>query len=201
MKRVFLLVLVVGTETGLAQSYDKLFSIGWDNNIPLSNTSYVKKNSSRGMRASIRQFMNEQFVMGGDFSWAAYEDYSPRQTYPTSGGALTTDFFKYVYSYGLTLSGGYYFRPGEKIRPYAGLGLGASYNDFAMYYNVYSADDKKWGVLLRPEAGVLIRFTEHGSWGALAAVHYDYASTKSTDAGYSNFSNVGIQLGIVVIDW
>ena len=50
-------------------------------------------------------------------------------------------------------SGQYYFPLGEAERffPYVGLGLGANYNDYVVYYNIYSDRDKAFGFLARPK--------------------------------------------------
>ena len=109
-----------------AQNFNQLFSISWDINQPLSNTDFIGNTSKQGFRIGYRQIINEHFLAGLDLSSSTFKDYAPRQTYYTSDGALTTDFFRYADAYGLTLSGDYLFRPEKKFQPFAGLGVGAS---------------------------------------------------------------------------
>src|SRR5690606_20460245 len=102
-----------------------------------------------------------------------------------------------------TVSGQYYFPLGEKERffPYVGLGLGANRNEYNVYYNIYTDTDRVFGFLARPEAGIIVRIGERRRTGIMAAVHYDYSTNKSDDFDYDNFSSVGVQLGIVLLQW
>lgn len=184
-----------------AQEYDRLFSLNLDINQPLSNTDFIGNTSGRGFKIGYRQILNEHFLVGADINSATFNDYAPRQTYVTETGALTTDFYRYAYTYGLNLSGDYLFFPDKRFQTFAGLGIGASYIDYTQYYNVFSASDKKWGVLIRPEAGAILRLGKYSSWGIQGVLHYDFSSAKSPDFGYSNFMNVGIQIGVVFFSW
>ena len=56
------------------------------------------------------------------------------------------------------------------------------------------------GFLARPEAGILARFGKRRSLGAMAAVHFDYATNKSDDYNYSSYSAVGFQIGIFLMN-
>jgi hypothetical protein len=198
MKRLtILLILFLFAKAAQSQSFDKFFMVSLDMNKPISNTDFIKDPTARGLKLGYRQLLNEHFLVGVDLNTASYKGYAPRQTYASSNGALTTDFFRYAYVYGVTLAGDYLFFPDKKLQPYVGLGIGASYVDYTVYYNVYSSNDPNWGVLLRPEAGALLRIGKYSSWGIQGGVHFDFSTAKSTDFGYNNFSNVGVHVGIV----
>jgi opacity protein-like surface antigen len=203
MKRISILLLLffLAADAVHSQSYQKFFWGGLDLNKPLSNTDFVKDVSTRGFKVGFRQLLDEHLLVGVDLNSASYKGYTPRQTYTSANGALTTDFHNYAYVYGLTLAGDYLFNPEKKFQPYVGFGLGASYVDYTLYYNVFSDNDPKWGVLLRPEAGVLLQLGKYSSWGIQAGMHFDFATAKSKDYGYNNFSNVGFQIGVVLFDW
>ena len=132
-----------------------------------------------------------------------YDQYKPTETTETGSGAITTDYFKYVYSYSAAASAQYNFRLGESetFYPYVGLGLGANSNEYTLYYNIYKDSETKWGFLARPEAGILVKFGQRRSLGAMAAVHYDYSTNKSENFDYDNFSSVGFQVGIILMNW
>jgi outer membrane protein W len=181
--------------------YERYFTLAWDANMPMSNTAFVKSTSFKGFQAGYHQKIRDNFFLGIDFNNATYNDHIPRQTYYTEGSALTTDFFNYVYSYGAVIDGQYFFSMDKKVMPFVGMGVGASYNQYTSYYNLYSSQDKQWGVLLRPEAGAIFKLGKYESWGVIAAAHFDYSSAKSKDFFYSNFMNVGIKVGLVFFDW
>jgi hypothetical protein len=202
MKKSFLIafLLVIGFSVQAQENY---FYINWDLNMPLSNKDWMESTSAAGGKVGYRAFIGGEgkFSAGLDFNWATFDQYEPRETFQNSTGALTTDYFKYIYNYGVAASGQYYFLKGENdiLFPYAGLGLGANYNEYVIYYNIYEEGDKSWGFLVRPEAGILVKFGARRSFGVMAAVHYDYSTNKTENFDYSNFSSAGFQLGIMVM--
>lgn len=181
-------------------SMKRYIGVSWAINKPLSNTSYVSDVSNQGMQLTYREVINDRFAMGGDFNLSVYKGYTPRQTYYGDSGALTSDYFKYVQTIGLTLNGDYLFSSDKKLIPFLGLGLGASYNEFKTYYNIYSTTDSSWGVLVRPQAGAIYRIGKNGMWGVSAAAYFDYSSCKSTEFDYTNFTCVGIKLALVALN-
>lgn len=181
--------------------YERYFALSYDVNIPLVNTGYVGNTSTRGFQFGFRQKINEKVFVGLDLNDATYSTHIPRQTYTTDGGALTTDFYNYVYSYGAAVAGEYYFDTEKKIMPFVGIGVGATYNEYTQYYNLFTNTDKKWGLLLRPQAGAIFKLGKFESWGLITAVHLDYSTAKSKDFGYDNFMNLGFRVGLVFFDW
>jgi hypothetical protein len=200
MKNFITIFFLVAAGSALAQ--EKYFYIALDVNKPTSNTSWIGSTSSNGVRAGFRAFINDRISAGLDVASQTFDEYKPTRTIEKPGGAVTTDYFNYVYSYSAVVSGQYNFPLGEKqmFIPYAGLGLGANLNEYIMYYNIYSDTDRKWGFLARPEAGILVRFSKRKSIGAIAAVHYDYSTNKSKRFGYDNFSSVGFQIGLIFLE-
>jgi opacity protein-like surface antigen len=201
MRKFIFIAWLFFTQTAYSQYYDKMYFVSWSINQPLSNTDFVGNTSARGGRLGYRELINEKFAAGVDLNWATYDDYIDRQTYTSSTGAITTDFFKYVESYGATVVVDYYFLTEGKIMPYVGLGLGGAYNNFKLYYNIFSSGNGAWGLLARPQAGAWIKLGEHSSWAFHTSVQFDFATTRNTDLGYNNFSNVGFQIGLVRLDW
>jgi hypothetical protein len=199
MKKVITILCLVITGSALAQ--EKYFYVALDINKPTSNTSWISSTSNNGLRAGFRGFLNERISAGLDVTSQTFAEYKPTRTVEKPGGALTTDYYNYVYSYSAVVSGQYNFPLGEEkmFIPYAGLGLGANLNEYTMYYNIYSDTEKKWGFLARPEAGILVRFSKRKSIGAIAAVHYDYSTNKSDRFGYDNFSAIGFHVGIMFL--
>jgi hypothetical protein len=199
-----LILIVLGffvTLISRAQDFDNFVSLSWDVNAPLTNRSWIDAASKRGYSISYRKIISDKFMVGADFGKATYDQYQPTVTRESPTGAFTTDYFKYVYSYGLTVSGDYLFpgKEGRHVIPYAGLGLGASMNSFNMYYSAYQDREDKWGFLVRPKAGVLLPFGR--KVGAILGAHYDFSTSKSSNFGYNNFSNIGAQVGIMFIGY
>lgn len=201
MKKVVLIISLVFVAF-LCRAQNNYFYVSWDINQPLSSTDFIDHTSSSGLKAGFRIFPedNERFAVGLDVNWGAYDEYVPRTTMQTSDGHITTDYFNYIYTLGIAATGQYYFDCGDIdwLYPYAGLGLGANNNHYVMYYNIYREEDTQWGFLVRPEAGVILRFSR--SVGALVAVHYDYSTNKSDYFDYDNFSALGFQVGLTFMN-
>jgi hypothetical protein len=199
MKKYFLFLVIVAAPF-LASAQTHYAYLAWDNNYPLSNKDWLKSGSPHGGVLGFRYFIrDQQFSIGLDLNWTTFDQYEPTRTFQEENGAITTDYYKYIYQYGAVVSAQYYQPIGSKIVfPYYGIGLGANYNQFTIYYNIYEDTQKGWGFLARPEAGVLVKFGEHRSLGAIAAVHYDYSTVKNKDYDYSGFSSFGWKIGIVL---
>ena len=185
-----------------AWAQEKYFYLALDVNKPVSNTSWIGSTSSAGFKLGYRVFLNDRFAVGVDLAQQTFDQYHPTETVVNPDGAVTTDYYKYIYSYSGVVSGQYYFPLGDKemFFPYAGLGLGANYNDYTVYYNIYSDVERNWGFLARPEAGILVKFGQRRSIGAMAAVHFDYSTNKSDRFEYKNFSTVGFQIGVMFME-
>ncbi len=198
MKRFFLIAAVLVTTTTL-YGQDKYIYLNIDASKPLSNTSWISDMTLSAGKLGFRGFILPNFSAGLDLGWANFNQYVPTETRQTGSGAITTDYFNYIYTYSAAVSGQYYLKDEDEDRlmPYVGLGLGASTNEYVLYYNVYQDSERSWGFLARPEAGVLFRFTERSSLGLMAAVHFDYTTNKSRNFDYNHFSALGFQLGLI----
>lgn len=202
MKLSIFTIIIIGWVGNLqAQYFDKTYSLALDINKPISNTDYVSQVSARGFKFGYREMISEKLFGGVDFNNTTYNRHKPRQTYYNGTSAITTDVFNYAYSYGLTLSVDYFFKTEQRLMPYAGLGIGASYISYRQYFNVYRNENDSWGVLLRPQGGILFRVKEDSGWAFQAALHYDYSSTKSKDFGLDALHNIGFQVGVIILDW
>jgi hypothetical protein len=180
----------------LAQDFDRYFYFTWNYNIPLSNTNWIGESSPKGLKMGYRKLLTDRISAGFDFTWSVYDQYEPTTTFVSDDGALTTDYFKYLYNYGLTINGQYFLPVNStNILPYVGIGVGAAYNRYTMYYNIYADDDNAWGFLARPEVGVL--FTFGRKVGATIGAHYDYSTAKSEYFALDNFNNYGFNVGLI----
>ena len=183
----------------LSPLHNKYFFFLVDLNQPLSNTDWIGAFSLLGIKIGYRKVISDQFSWGIDFGWNTYSEYQPTTTYYGQNSAITSDYFKYLYSIHAVCTGQYYFlgSEGKKILPYGGLGIGVANNEFDLYYNIYNDKDVQWGVLVRPELGVLIPLGKKA--GLMGGIHYDYSSTKSKTFDYKNFTNIGFQMGLLLI--
>ncbi len=202
MKRfIIAIVLLLGVKFSSGQDFGGYYTASFDFNQPLSNTSWISNASVLGVKVGYHKLLSEKFSLGGEVNWGTYKQYHPTETFTSSSGAVTTDYFNYVYAYGLVLSGRYLFSYNHLVNPYVGLGMGVAYNKYTSFYNVYGDQNKVFGFLVRPEAGMLLRFSQVRSLAGLIGIHYDYSTAQDKNNGYTGFSNLGLNVGIVIVDW
>jgi len=201
MKKIIVCIcLTLPVLTAAAQ--ESYFYFNLDINTPLSNRDWVSATSGNGAKIGYRKFINEKFSAGVDIGWASYHQYFPTTSFVDGNTTTTTDYFNYVTNYTFAASGQYNFKiTPEWLLPYAGIALGAANNKYTRYYNIYTDVDQSWGFLARPEAGILVRISQRRSIGAMAAIHYDFSTAKSDKYNYTSFSNLGIQIGIMLMTW
>jgi hypothetical protein len=200
MNKIFMAVVLLMTVSTM-RAQDRYLYFAWNYNQPLSNTDFIKDGTSAGAKLGYRsQIRESRFMVGVDINWATYNEYAPEETFSSPGRDFTTDYFKYVYNYGIAVSGQYTFPVGESriITPYVGVGLGYSYNLYRIYYNVFEEEESDGGFLMRPEAGAVVKFGKRRALGLITAINYDFATSKSADYGYDNFSAFGFKLGLIV---
>lgn len=200
MKAIFTILFLLVGAVAIAQP--KYFYLSVDYNAPLSNKNWISNGSAQGLRLGYRYFITDRVSAGVDLGSSAIHEYKPTTTIESASGAITTDYFNYIYSYSAVVSGQYNFLvgDGDLVFPYAGVGLGANYNEYTQYYNIYTNAESAFGFLVRPEAGILVRFGTRRSLGAMASVHYDYSTNKSAEFGYKNFSTAGFQIGLMLMN-
>jgi Outer membrane protein beta-barrel domain len=185
-----------------ASAQESYFYFNLDINTPLSNRDWISSTSGNGARVGYRKFITDKFSAGIDIGWASYNQYFPTESFVNGTTTTTTDYFNYVTNYTFAASGQYNFKiKPEWLIPYAGIGLGAANNQYTRYYNIYTDEDQSWGFLARPEAGVLIRFSQRRAIGGMVAVHYDFSTAKSETFNYTSFSNLGVQVGLMLMAW
>jgi|SRR5690606_586894 len=200
MKKILILFCFLSAAT-IASAQENFFYLSWNYQVPLSNTNWLDSSSPHGGKVGYRFFIQDRISLGVDVNWSTFDQYEETRTFEQENGAITTDYYKYIYQYGAVISGQYYFPVGESeiIFPYAGLGLGANYHDYTLYYNIYDESYTGWGFLARPEAGVVVRFGKYRSLGAIAGVHFDYSTNKNDNFDYNGFNAVGFKLGVVMM--
>jgi hypothetical protein len=200
MRVVLISIFLISVWYVNAQDYSKYFSVTLDFNKPIVNKEFISNISQKSYKLVYREFITERFTVGGELGMATYSDYIPPYVYVQDNTSIYTDIYSYVYNYTIALSGEYFFTTDKVVMPYAGLGLGAAYNQFTMFFNVFQQQDNRWGAMVRPHAGAILRFGKKSNWGVMSDLHLDYSTTKSEDTDYNNgFANVGLQFGLVYL--
>jgi hypothetical protein len=174
---------------------DNMFGFSWEISIP--SNDFISKTSLGGFGMDFRKLIKKNFSVGFDISWNSYSQYVPGHTHNITDGAITTGFYKYLYTLPLALNAHYYFYRSKKVVMYASMGMGAVYSEQKLYYNAFVTDDFNWGFLVRPEAGVLIRPSNENKFAFLLGVRYSNSSNQQDNIPITGLTAVGFKIGVV----
>ena len=195
---IFFFLMVTVVSASAQTIYDNYISATWNYNLPLNNTDFVGKGTAAGFLVGFRRKIDNRLYTGIDFNYVVYNSYHARQTMVVDNGATTTDMYNYQYTYGFTLNGDYVFRPFKKLMPFAGLGVGFTSNAYKTFYNVFNSEDNRLGLLVRPQAGALLKIGKESRMAFTGVVQYDYSSAASTQFSISGMSSVAFRLGVAI---
>ena len=196
---IILIVFMILQKNSYAQAFTDLpdkFVIGYSP--AFGSNDFTSATSWAGGNIEYRRMIKPNLSVGLQGSWNSFEEYVPRTTYqkPDGSGAITSDIVKDVYSVPITLNVHYYFDNGDKLLPYAGIGLGTQYSDQTIYFNIYGLEDETWGFVARPEVGLIYPF--QGSHTAIyLSAAYNYASNNSDAMNTDNLSHFAASIGFI----
>ena len=199
---ISILLIAVSFRTKAQSGYlpNGFYLFGWDVNVPLNNKNFIDRTSFAGGKAEGRFFVTPNISVGGEISWSSLYQYAPKKTYEFDNGAVTTDLYKYIYLLPMNLNAHYYFKTDGQLMPYAGLGLGAMFSEQDLYFNIYNLHETNWGFLVKPEAGVLLKFGENSRSGIVFGVRYNYATNRQPDFKIDNIQTLSFQLGLALMN-
>jgi opacity protein-like surface antigen len=173
MKKIFIftgimVVLMLGTAN--AQSYTNIsYSVG----IPTGDLGdYISAISFRGVAVDYRKLIKPNVGIGVSTGWNTFFEEKEFATYTLENRSLSGDQWRYVNSFPLFLSGDYYFKPGESINPYVGLGIGTIYNLRSTDMGIFRLDQDAWSFAFQPQAGFFYSLNSFA--GLSVAAKYSY---------------------------
>jgi len=199
MKKLIILIFIYTACAGSISAQDwhleNLMTFNWQIATPLS-TNYLKETSLAGGNFEYRRLIKPNMSVGIGFSWNSFEQYIQPKIYDRPDGSrqIYTDFVHQVYTLPMYLNAHYYFKGGDKLKPYAGIGLGAQYSEQSAYYNIFVTEEDNWGFVARPEAGLLYRLSNY--FGLHANVGFSYATNKNESLKIDELKHVYYNVGI-----
>jgi len=199
MKKLIILIFIYTACAGSLSAQDwrleNLMTFNWQIATPLS-TNYLKETSLAGGNFEYRRLIKPNLSVGIGFSWNSFEQYIEPKVYDRPDGSrqIYTDFVHQVYTLPMYLNAHYYFKSGDKLKPYAGIGLGAQYSEQSAYYNIFVTEEDNWGFVARPEAGLLFKLSNY--FGIHGNVGFSYATNKNESLKIDELKHVYYNVGI-----
>lgn len=191
MKFSCIAVLCLISHWAAAQGY---VSAQYSINFPMAKTAdFISNPSFRGLTLDYRHEVTPQILVGISAGWYTFYKDAGADSYTTSDGSITASGHQYRYlnSVPLLVTADYYFSD-HNLKPFAGLGVGTTYNRVDLEMGMYTIRVDPWQFSLAPEAGLAYRIAEGTS--ALVSVRYNI-SFSSRDLDTQSF--LGLNIGLI----
>lgn len=192
MKKINLIILlfVVSSASRLFAQSD-LFSLQYSVSFTVSDfKNFIGATSWRGATMDYRHMANENVGVGFETGWNAFYERMDYATYVDGTRSLSGTQFRYCSAIPILISADYYFKPGETINPFAGLGIGTQYTRNDLDMGLYTVREDVWHFAVKPELGVI--FKARPDFGIILCAKY-YNAFKAGDIGSRNYftTNIG----------
>ncbi len=188
-KLIFSVVIVCASGSVLAQQSLTAFtySMGFGTG---DLGDYIGQASFRGATLDYRRFIQPAVGLGFDLGWNVFYEERPYDTYEYGGVSLSGKQFRYSNHVPILLAADFFFKPGEKVNPFAGMGIGTMYSRRNTDMNLYTVEQDNWSFVMRPEAGVWLDLQPGFGLMAVAKYYTGFAAGDLETQSYFTF-NVG----------
>lgn len=193
---VLLAVLIIATNQTQAQQGKTQLKVSHSIGIPVGSfTDAVEDISPRGGNISILYGISDKISLGGNVGFQDFYQKFPRQVYTTSEGShISAVLSNSIQVTPVLFTGQYNFLPGQKIQPYASLGIGGNIITYSQLLGAYTNDSRsKVAFAAKPEVGINFPVAANrfqvGIGAAFNYMPFNYG-------GIDNLNNLSIQGGI-----
>ena len=123
-------------------------------------SDYITKGSFRGSDLQYRGYVTSNIVAGVDVGWNVFYERMDYATYTKGTVSLSGIQYRYSNQVPILASGDFMLKPGERINPYVGFGLGTMYTGRETDMGVFLTEQNVWHFAIKPEVGVLLEFNQ-----------------------------------------
>ncbi len=193
MKKILLIALFAAFGSYAFAQETSLWSLTYNMNIPMGDTKdFIEKTSFRGLALEGRQFIDNNFSLGGSFGWCVFYEKKDKLTSELNNITLTGTHYRYLNTYPIFVNAAYYLNEGSYIRPYLAANIGLIVTDYRNDIGLYTIRETPAKFGFAPEIGLLIE-TESGTGFTLNMKYNIGTETSDTEA----YSSLGINVGII----
>jgi len=162
--------------------------------IATGNTKeFVTKASLRGWTFDYRYHFNDVGSLGASIGWYVFYDKRNYDSYTTRDETMTLSGMQYRYMNSIPMMATFnYFLPTGNISPFAGLGIGTTYNEEKLVMGRYSLDINTWHFTLAPELGVRMNAVKSVSGYFSARYHNNFETDELRTQSY-----IGLNFGVM----
>ena len=192
-KYIIISFILLATITLKAQEGTSIF-INYLPSMPMGGTADFSNNiSPRGVDFEVERFLNEELSVGFNIAWNLFREKIPEETFFHNDLTITAVQFRYTNIVPLQVNVKKYFSGEGDYIPYAGFGLGTSYNESRNDVGVFTLTEDKWLFNIAPEIGMLYDMN-YKAWLSVK-LKYNYGF-KSGEFPSQSFLSLGLGIGL-----
>jgi len=193
MKKIFLIVIFAAFGSMAFAQETSMWSLTYNMSIPMGETAdFISKTSFRGIAVEGRQFIDNNFSIGGSVGWNTFYEKKDKLTTEYENITFTGTHYRYLNAFPIYVNAAYYLNEGSYIRPYLAANVGLIVTEYRNDVGLYTIQEKPAKFGFGPEVGVLIE-TESGTGFTLNCKYNMGTKTSETKA----FSSLGINVGFI----
>lgn len=191
MKKTYYITLILSLITVYSAFAQSTFTVEYSMSFGTGDTKdYISSPSFRGFAMEYKRYVSPKLSVGGEVSWNVFYERRAFDTYTAGTISLSGVQYRYINAVPIMLNVNYHLKPGEKINPFVGLGIGAMSMNRYTTQGVYALTQDTWNFGLKPELGVLINTS--GAMDILLTGKYYYGFEAGDLPAQSYFAfNIG----------
>jgi len=200
MKNLLTLLVAValsGANTVFAQEdpMSHTLTVQYTLSFPFGNTNnFIDKASFRGGAIDYRFHFSDVASIGASVGlFTFFKQYEPgTYTLRDETMTLTGNQYRYLNSIPILFTANYFVPTGNRFRPFAGLGIGTTYNADRLEMGMYLLEIDTWHFTLAPELGVRVKVADEMSTFFSARYNVNFETTELSQQSY-----LGLNFGMM----
>lgn len=155
--------------------------------------TFIEKTSWRGFTFEYRNMVDEGIGVGFEVGQGAWYNDEGYKTYTDGTQSLSGYQYRYVSTVPILVDLNYYLKPGEKVNPFVGLGVGTEFSRTDVDMGLYYQEINTWAFALKGELGLIYQMNP-GTGLIISGKYYSGFKTEELD---QTRNYVGLNVGLV----
>lgn len=197
MKKINLIILfLLCTTVSKVIAQQSMFIAQYSVGFPVGDLNkFISKTSWRGATLEYKSMVDDGIGVGVQTGWNAWYEAKDYSTYTIDQQSLSGKQWRYCSTVPVLATLDYYLKPGERVNPFAGLGIGTMFSRTNLDVGIWTKEINTWQFAFQPEVGVVVQ-TSPGTGLIISAKYYSALKNKELDSNLGYFAlNVGFEWG------